>query len=81
MRTDWQSLDYYVTMIRGNRTAFLAGPFKTHTEALAAVPGARDLACEVDPRAWWDAFGTSSLPRAPGNPVGKLNSRLGANNC
>ena len=34
-RTD--TLDYYVSLIRGDRTALLAGPFDTHTEALGWV--------------------------------------------
>jgi hypothetical protein len=34
-------------------------------------------AMDVDPWAAFDLFGTSSLPRAEGNPRGKLNTRLG----
>lgn len=68
--------DYYVTMIRGKRTAWLAGPFATHGEALALVPAARQLASQIDPWSDFDAFGTASLPKCDGNPIGKLNSRL-----
>lgn len=74
-RTD--SLDYYVSLKRGTRTALLAGPFSTHTEALATVRRAADEAERVDPRAFWDAHGTCSLPRSTANPYGKLNAALG----
>lgn len=69
--------DYYVSLRRGDRTALLAGPFETHTEALAMVTRAKDEAERVDARAFWDAHGTCSLPRVAGNPAGKLNERLG----
>ena len=69
--------DFYVTMLRGKRTAFLAGPFVTHAEALEAVDRAREKACDVDPWAWFDLFGTSSLPRSASNPTGVLNAYLG----
>lgn len=73
-RTD--ILDYYVSIIRDGRKGLLAGPFATHTEALANVSAARNEACDVDPRAWWDLFGTCSLPRDLTNPMGVLNGRL-----
>ncbi len=69
--------DYYVTMVRGKRVAWLAGPFGTHTEALTRVDDAKREACRLDAWADFDAFGTSSLPRDPRNPKGKLNSHLG----
>jgi hypothetical protein len=69
--------DYYVSLRRGKRTALLAGPFKTHTEALATVDRAVKMANELDQWAWFDAFGTMSLPRDAGNPIGRLNDRLG----
>ena len=63
--------DYYVTLQRGKRTAFLLGPYKTHAEVLANVEEGRRLASKVDPWADFDAFGTSSLPLGSG-VVGKL---------
>lgn len=69
--------DYYVSLRRGARTALLAGPFDTHTEALAMVDRAVKLANDLDQWAWFDPFGTMSLPRYPWNPKGKLNSKLG----
>jgi hypothetical protein len=69
--------DYYVSLKRGVRTAFIAGPFATHTEALAMVNKAVALANELDPWSHFDAYGTCSLPHAVGNPIGLLNERLG----
>lgn len=69
--------DYYVSLRRGSRTALIAGPFETHTEALAMVEPATKLANELDGWTWFDAFGTCSGPRLPTNPKGKLNSQLG----
>ena len=74
--------DYYVTMVRddgdrGRRVAWLAGPFRDdHAGALAMVDQARAIAEEVDPRAFWDAFGTSRVDHFRG-PTGVLNARLG----
>lgn len=68
---------YYVSMKRGKRTALLAGPFDTHEKALELVGKVTQAAYEVDPWLWFDLFGTCSLPAAPSNPRGKLNSQLG----
>ena len=55
---------YYVTARDGPRTYFLAGPYDTHVDALAAVEPARAIA--TDParnasagRAHFMAYGTS----------------------
>lgn len=69
--------DYYVSLRRDSRTALLAGPFETHTEALGAVASATEEAYRTDPRSHFDLHGTCSLPRNAGNPMGKLNERLG----
>jgi hypothetical protein len=58
------SAGHYVTMRRGGRpprVAWLAGPYPDHESALRAVDSARRLACHLDPWAWFDAFGTTSL--------------------
>lgn len=68
--------DYYVTMIRGTRVAWLLGPFPTHAEALALVNRARSMASKIDPRSDFDAFGTSSLPRFESGRRGVLNKML-----
>jgi hypothetical protein len=52
-----------VSVLDGDRHAYLAGPFEKHETALALVDTVRTLACEVDPKAWWYAFGTCSLPK------------------
>jgi hypothetical protein len=74
-RTD--VLDYYVSLRRGDRTALLAGPFATHTEALAMVDRAVLVANLVDAWSSFDPYVTVSLPRSASNPIGKLNERLG----
>jgi hypothetical protein len=74
---EWDSgRDFYVTMNRDKRTAWLAGPFGTHAEALGLVYSAQVVACDLDPRSDFDSFGTASLPAGTG-PAGVLNSRLG----
>jgi len=69
--------DFYVSLIRDKRVALLAGPFATHTEALAAVDRAADAAYTIDPWSHFDLRGTCSLPRSDANPIGKLNAILG----
>ena len=55
---------YYVTVRRWNNNVtpdvrILRGPFvDDHAAALAAVPEAQRIACELDPRAHWYEFGT-----------------------
>lgn len=67
---------FYVSVIDGARYAFLAGPFATHEEALAKVDAARKRADEVDPRAWFYAYGTAQAPEGYDRP-GILNADLG----
>ncbi|QIG75322.1 hypothetical protein EVC29_093 [Rhizobium phage RHph_Y52] len=50
---------FYVTIIRGKRVGFLLGPYPTHDEALSNVDRGKRLACDADPWADFDAFGTS----------------------
>lgn len=68
---------YYVTIAReGRGVAKLAGPFDTHDEAKGNVERARKMAEELDPRAAFDAFGTSGIEADEHKP-GVLNERLG----
>lgn len=67
---------YYVTMIRGKRTAFLLGPFAIHADALALVETACNEAYRIDPWSWFDLFGTSSILWTSNLPRGKLNYLL-----
>lgn len=68
--------DYFVSLRRDSRVALLAGPFTTHTEALATVDRAVQLANEIDGWTWFDVFGTCSFP-TPSHKKGKLNLQLG----
>jgi hypothetical protein len=70
---------YYVTVIDGDRFGYLAGPWPTHAEALAHVGASRRVACDLDPRAHFYAFGTARLPDDDGVPIraASLNGRLG----
>jgi hypothetical protein len=66
---------YYATVLDGQRTGFLLGPFTTHREALDAVPVARRAAARIDCRADWYAYGTARLPLDYINPPsGRLNA-------
>lgn len=65
---------FYVTLRRGGRTAFLAGPFDTHAEALNIEQRTRDEACKADRDAHFDTIGTA---RVHSRRPGVLNARLG----
>lgn len=67
---------FYVTMVRGDRVARLAGPFDTKEEAEAMKPRAQDEANKADPRSAFDAFGVSAITSEDHKP-GTLNERLG----
>lgn len=56
---DTQPGPYFVTVIDGPRTAFLAGPYATHFDALDHVELAREKAEQADPRAVWYHYGTA----------------------
>lgn len=69
---------YYVTAIDGKRVAYLLGPFAWHLQALELVGAAQAKAEELDPRAFWYAYGTARIPDdvPKPHPVGKLNALL-----
>jgi hypothetical protein len=67
---------FYVTMVRGDRVARLAGPFDTKAEADAMVSRAQQAANDADPRSAFDAFGVSAVTSTDHKP-GTLNERLG----
>lgn len=70
------NVGFYVTMIRSPKlVALLAGPFAEHSEALAMVDRARDMACKLDQWAWFYRFGTSRME--PALRQGVLNDQLG----
>lgn len=68
---------FYCTVKRGERTAWLLGPFAEHETALGATREAYEAGCEIDPRMVFDDFGTSAITRAGAEitelPPGKLN--------
>jgi hypothetical protein len=66
---------YYVSVIDGPRYALLAGPFRTHEQALSLVDKTRDIACKVDPKGWFYAYGTVKMIN--GHRTGSLNKHLG----
>jgi hypothetical protein len=73
---------YYATLKRDSRrTAWLAGPYATHAEALAVVDRAWLAACEADPFCHFDARGTASIDRPSATslaefPAGRLNGAI-----
>lgn len=71
---------FYITMLRGEKVAWLAGPYESKDEADKFVPLARQCAEHVDPRAAWDAFGVTRVT-GPANgkplPPGVLNGPMG----
>lgn len=73
--TDDTTTGFYVTVIRDGRTGWLFGPVADHDVAKMMVPAIRRIACAIDPWCDFDAFGTSSITRADGQPlpIGKLN--------
>ena len=72
--------DYYVTIIYGNRFAYIAGPFRNdHQAALGMVDKARRVGCDLDARGHWYAWGTARLEidDTKIRPAGRLNKELG----
>jgi hypothetical protein len=68
----------YVTIRRGPRTCYAAGPFADPASADPWVDPVRAAAGAVDPWTWFDSFGVTRVthPRAV-FPPGRLNARLG----
>ena len=66
--------NYYVTAVRDDgAVAWLAGPFKNdHAGALAALPKAKRVAMDIDPRAPWYAYGTSRIDLSESAPSARL---------
>jgi len=79
-KADTRPGDYYVSVIDGQRSARLLGPFvDDHQAALDHVEKVRAKAEEVDPRAVFYAFGTCRIPPGDVVPVraGALNKYFG----
>ncbi len=70
--------NYYVTAVRDDgAVAFLAGPFENdHAGALAALPKAKQVACDIDPRGHWYSYGTARRDLGLPVPAAKLEGML-----
>ena len=62
---------YYVTAVDGGEIFPMSGPYTLHTDALAAVEKARNIAGNYDGGAWFAAWGTCRLPEH--TKPGRLN--------
>ena len=74
-----EQIGFYVTMLRGEKVAWLAGPLPSKEAAEAMVNRAYQEACRADPRSAFDAFGVTKVSRPDGEkplPPGVLNDRL-----
>ncbi len=68
---------FYVTVVRGTKRGWLAGPFSTYALAQRKIPKVRAVASQIDPWCDFDAFGVASITRdGHGFPNGVLNSRI-----
>jgi hypothetical protein len=60
--------NYFVTCIDAGKVWYMAGPYKTHQEALEAVDTARTIGVKNNPWAWFYSWGTVSSDRTePGS--------------
>ena len=70
-----EGANYYVSVIDGPQFNLLAGPYKTHVEALAMLRPTQDLANKLVPQSWFYGFGTVAMKPECTRP-GKLNDKL-----
>ena len=66
---------FYVSIVDGSRFAVVAGPFRTHPEALSMVDPAIKAGRDADPKSHFYAWGTVKMKN--GRKEGKLNKQLG----
>ena len=64
---------FYVTVKRGTKTGWLAGPFVTRDAAQAEVKRVQNVAAAIDPWTAFDAFGVSKMSLDRRLPDGVLN--------
>lgn len=64
-------IGFYVTMLRGDKVAWLLGPYPSREEAEGYVSEAARRASDIDPWAWFDAFGVTRVEREGPNPLPK----------
>ena len=65
---------FYVSVIDGPKRALVAGPYRTHKEALAKVEPAKEAGAKADPWSTFYAWGTAKAPN--GYREGMLNKAL-----
>ena len=65
---------YYVSIIDGKQFNTVAGPFKTHQEALDMVEPAREIGNELDRKSHFYGWGTVKMEN--GYKEGSLNIHL-----
>lgn len=63
---------HYVSAIDAGRPYLIAGPYKSHNEALENVRAVTDIACDMNGRAHFMAWGTCSAPEAIDTPLGAI---------
>lgn len=70
---------YYVSVVDGPRFALLAGPVESKERAESYEGRVRELACAMDSRAVFYAYGISRIMSKPETflPDGKFNKELG----
>lgn len=61
---------FYVSAIDGRRRHLVAGPYDTHAEALELVEPVLKHADQLDPRAWFMAWGTAGSDLELKTPLG-----------
>ncbi len=66
---------FYVSIVDGKRFTTVAGPFRTHPEALSMVDPAIEIGRELDPKSHFYAWGTVKMEN--GHREGRLNTQLG----
>ena len=65
-------LAFFVSCVNGPRVAFVAGPYRTHQDALDAFRAVQEYAERVDPRAVWYSFGTGRARKDQKTVLGRL---------
>jgi hypothetical protein len=65
-------LAFFVTAVDGPRVAFVAGPYRTHLDAVSVFHGVCREAERLDPRATWYSFGTARARKDQKSVLGAL---------
>lgn len=69
---------FYVTIQRGQKTCYAAGPFAGLAHVEPWVDPVRAAAAAIDPWTWFDTFGVSRVTDLRNVfPAGRLNARVG----